>query len=294
MFMRTDLALEANEQLGNTGSKIDGVILTEEKQDDLNIVKMRITSTSAAESLNKPKGTYITIEVPALTDNYDSILKKADIISKEIKAMLPQEGLVLVVGLGNCNITPDNLGPLTAKNVLATRHITGEIARSTGLSELRPVAVLAPGVLGQTGIESAELIASVSEKLKPCAIIVIDALASVKLERLGCTVQLSNAGISPGAGVNNARPKIDRSTLGVPVISIGVPTVVDAITIACDLTGNSTEMLKTRVSPRGEIMMVTPREIDILIERAAKLSAMAINRALQPEFSIEDISTLIS
>lgn len=208
--------------------------------------------------------------------------------------MLPKDGLVLVVGLGNCNITPDNLGPMTAKNVLATRHIKGEIARSTGLSALRPVAVIAPGVLGQTGIESAELIASVSKKLSPCAIIVIDALASMKLERLGCTVQISDTGISPGAGVNNARPKIDSSNLGVPVISIGVPTVVDAVTIACNLTGASKESLKSQISPRGEIMMVTPREIDLLIERAAKLSGLAINRALQPEFSIEDIATLIS
>lgn len=291
MFMRTDLALEANEQLGNV---IDGVILTEEKQEDLNIIKMRITSDSAAESLNKPKGTYITIEVPAFTDNCDSILKEAEIISREIKAMLPKDGLVLVVGLGNCNITPDNLGPMTAKNVLATRHIKGEIARSTGLSALRPVAVIAPGVLGQTGIESAELIASVSEKLKPCAIIVIDALASMKLERLGCTVQISDTGISPGAGVNNARPEISYSTLGVPVIGMGVPTVVDALTIASDLTGSSQEKLKSQISPRGEIMMVTPREIDLLIERAAKLSSMAINCALQPEFSAEDIATLIS
>lgn len=291
MFVRTDLALEANERLGE---KIDGVELTENKVDGLHIVKMKITTASAAKSLNKTQGTYITIGLSSFTDNYDFMFKKAECISKEIKTLLPEEGLVLVVGLGNSNITPDNLGPMTAKNILATRHISGEFARSTGISNLRPVAVLAPGVLGQTGIESAELIASVSEKLKPCAIIVIDALASMKLERLGCTVQISDTGISPGAGVNNARPEISYSTLGVPVIGMGVPTVVDALTIASDLTGSSQEKLKSQISPRGEIMMVTPREIDLLIERAAKLSSMAINCALQPEFSAEDIATLIS
>ncbi len=291
MFFRTDLALEANEQ---AGQKIDGVVLTENKIDDVNIVKMKITTHAAAECLNKPQGTYITIEVPAFTDNYHSPFDKAEIIATEIRSLLPKKGLVVVVGLGNCNITPDNLGPMTAKNILATRHITGELARSTGLSNLRPVAVLAPGVLGQTGIESAELIDSINKKLNPCAVIVIDALASMRLERLGCTVQLSDSGISPGAGVNNSRPRINRSTLGVPVISMGVPTVVDALTLACDLTGDSREQLEKKTSPRGEIMMVTPREIDLLIERASKLSGMAINCALQPDFSIEDISMLMS
>lgn len=291
MFMRTDLALEANEQLGE---EINGVILSAKRQEELFITKMKVTTPAAAERLGKPQGRYITIEVPSFTDNYNSPFEKAELIAKEIRDMLPKKGLVLVVGLGNCNITPDNLGPMTAENVLATRHITGELARSTGLSDLRPVAVLAPGVLGQTGIESAELIASVSAKLNPCAIIVIDALASMRLERLGCTIQLSDAGISPGAGVNNSRPRINRETLGIPVISMGVPTVVDAITLACDLTGDSKENLETKTSPRGEIMMVTPREIDLLIERAAKLSGMSINCALQPDFSIEDISMLLS
>ena len=156
------------------------------------------------------------------------------------------------------------------------------------------MAVLAPGVLGQTGIETGELLYSVTQKLRPAALIVVDALASRRLDRLGCTVQVSDTGISPGSGVGNARPKIDRQTMGVPVVSIGVPTVVDAMTLAADLLGREEAGMEEEISPRGEPMVVTPREIDLLIDRAAKLVSMAINHALQPSFTLEDLGTLVS
>lgn len=296
MKFRTDLAVEVRESVGNN---INGVTYHEEQVEDIKIERLRVETNEAEKKIGKPKGNYITITVPALTDNFQESENKINIISKEIDKLIDKKGLILVAGLGNYNITPDALGPKTANMVLATRHITGEIARSTGLDKLRPVAVLSPGVLGQTGIEAGEFILSVIEKLKPCALIVIDALASRDLARLGCTIQISDTGISPGSGVGNARPKINKETMGIPVISMGIPTVVDAATLAADLlldsaTKNADEnrKLREKMSPRGEAMMVTPREIDLLIERAAKLTAMAINCALHKEFSQQDLLTL--
>ena len=296
MKFRTDLAVEVRESVGNN---INGVTYHEEQVEDIKIERLRVETNEAEKKIGKPKGNYITITVPALTDNFQESENKINIISKEIDKLIDKKGLILVAGLGNYNITPDALGPKTANMVLATRHITGEIARSTGLDKLRPVAVLSPGVLGQTGIEAGEFILSVIEKLKPCALIVIDALASRDLARLGCTIQISDTGISPGSGVGNARPKINKETMGIPVISMGIPTVVDAATLAADLlldsaTKNTDEnrKLREKMSPRGEAMMVTPREIDLLIERAAKLTAMAINCALHKEFSQQDLLAL--
>jgi spore protease len=295
MFFRTDLAVEAREL---AGGEVQGVQMETSRDEGITITRMRICTPEAAEQLGKGMGSYITVEVPPFTDNSMDVPKHVELIAAEIARLLPENGLVLVAGLGNSNITPDNLGPRAAASVLATRHITGELARVTGLSALRPVAVLAPGVLGQTGIETGELLFSVAERLHPCALIVVDALASRRLERLGCTVQISDTGISPGAGVGNARPRIDAQTMGIPVISMGVPTVVDAATLATDLLDceneNEEKTVQKKVSPRGEAMMVTPREIDLLIQRAARMTGMAINCALQPDFSMEDLASLVS
>ena len=184
--------------------------------------------------------------------------------------------------------------------MLATRHITGELARSSGRG-LRPVAVLAPGVLGQTGIETSELMLGLVRQLHPAAVIVIDALASRRLSRLGCTVQLSDTGISPGAGVGNARPRIDRAIMGVPVVGIGVPTVVDAATLALDLlpggddgTETEDERALGKSSRRAARDDGHSREIDLLIERAARLVAMGINCALQPSLTPAEVFSLVS
>ena len=205
--IRTDLALEQRELVpeGAPGIESDELNLG-----DAHITRIRVTSQEGAEALGKPMGTYVTVEVPAFTDDagLDDTLVTA--IKNELSRILPDEGLVLVAGLGNTRITPDALGPKTAAGVLATRHITGEIARSAGLGDLRGVAVLAPGVLGQTGIETSEIIAGIVEKVHPAAVIVVDALASRRLSRLGCTVQMSDSGIRPGAGVGNARREISK------------------------------------------------------------------------------------
>jgi len=277
MIFRTDLALEQHQASTNAP---EGITLEEMAFGDAKITTITIINEQGAKSIGKPAGRYITIEVPPLSD--DGVLNDDAVtaLKGELSRMIPKDGTVLVVGLGNTDITPDALGPKAALGVLATRHITGELARSAGLDNLRPVCVLAPGVLGQTGIETSEIIQSVCSHIKPSAVLAIDALASRQLSRLGCTVQLSDTGISPGAGVGNARKELSENTLGVPVVSLGVPTVVDAATVAYDLTG--AEPPEDKVCPRGQPMIVTPREIDLIIKRAAQMISHSVNCALQP------------
>ena len=218
MEYRTDLALEYTEP---TSQRV-------EKRKNCTITRIRENGAD-----------YITLEVPAISDHIDSGDELLHQLRDELSALLPETGLVLVAGLGNRAITPDALGPQTAEQVLATRHIHGEIARITGLDGLRPVAVVSTGVLGCTGVETRELLTALAREFRPSAVIAVDALAARSLGRLGCTIQLSTGGISPGSGVNNARPQLSRETLGVPVIGIGVPTVVDAGTLAADLLGRA-------------------------------------------------------
>jgi spore protease len=294
MERRTDLAVEERELLGED---IRGVEYSDEESGGLKIERLRIMTERAGQLLRKPVGTYITAQLPPLTDNIRDTDSRVKALADEIRRLLPVNGLVLVAGLGNVDITPDALGPKTASRVLATRHITGEIARSTGLDRLRAVAVLNTGVTGQTGIETGELLQGVIRNIRPSAMIVIDALASRRLERLGCTVQISDAGISPGAGVGNRRTRIDSTTMGIPVIAVGVPTVVDALTLAFDLLDIEDERqsveLSESISPQGRTMVVTPKEIDLLIKRASGLISLSINMALQTDIDTEDLLDLL-
>ncbi len=294
MERRTDLAVEERELLGED---IRGVEYSNEESGGLKIERLRIMTERAGQLLRKPVGTYITAQLPPLTDNIRDTDSRVKALADEIRRLLPVNGLVLVAGLGNVDITPDALGPKTASRVLATRHITGEIARSTGLDRLRAVAVLNTGVTGQTGIETGELLQGVIRNIRPSAMIVIDALASRRLERLGCTVQISDAGISPGAGVGNRRTRIDSATMGIPVIAVGVPTVVDALTLAFDLLDIEDERqsveLSESISPQGRTMVVTPKEIDLLIKRASGLISLSINMALQTDIDTEDLLDLL-
>ncbi len=294
MEKRTDLAVEAREL---AGEDVQGVELKTRKENGTEITRLVVKNHRAGVKLRKEQGTYITIDIPAMTDNFPVNDARVEIIGREIRRLLPVNGLVLVCGLGNTEITPDALGPKSASRVLATRHITGELARSTGLDNLRPVAVLSTGVTGQTGIETSEYIESIVRNVKPNAVVVIDALASRRVSRLGTTVQISDTGISPGAGVRNHRRKINRDTLGVPVIAIGVPTVVDSLTLVSDLLRIEDEKtsgeLKKLLSPRGSTMVVTPKEIDLLIDRASRLVSLSLNRALQTEVDLSTIEALI-
>ena len=284
MQIRTDLALEAAEKAPDMPRLTEqDVEKTQLMEGEATVTRIHIHSGAGSEALGRAPGRYITVEVPPLSDNDDKLVEYARLIGRELAALLPERGTVLVTGLGNESITPDALGPRASRMVLATRHIQGEFARSSGLDDLRATAVLAPGVLGQTGVESGEIVGGLCEVVHPAAVIAIDALASRSVARLGCTVQLCDTGIAPGSGVGNNRKELTEQLLGIPVIGLGVPTVVDARTLAEELTGR--EDAAEQVAPRGAQMMVTPREIDLIISRASRLVAMAVNAALQPDYS---------
>jgi spore protease len=280
-------------------SKLDdgkGVYSTSEKYGNITVSTINITSPKGSLRMNKPMGEYITITCSPFSDSADMPSEEVEVIADKIYSLLPKNSeLALVVGLGNRNITPDALGPKVVEHILATRHISDDVKRSTGLEMLRPVAAISPGVLGQTGVETAEIIHSIVNEIQPGVVIVIDALASRSASRLGTTIQISNTGISPGSGVLNKRKEISMQNLGRPVISIGTPTVVDVMSLIQDITNLfDDESIREKVEPRGEAMMVTPKEIDLIISRASRVMAMAINKALQPDISFKDLEYLIS
>lgn len=283
MAIRTDLALEQTQMIG----VCDGVTSENINFGRIEIDRVSVKNNAAAEKLGKPIGDYVTISFDKfLPEDTSGDLHAA--IKTELLAMLPKkhDNLVLVAGLGNRQITPDALGPKTAAKVFVTRHIKGTLANEIGLRGIMPVAAVSPGVLGDTGIEASELILAAVEKLHPDAVIVIDALAARDISRLGSTVQITNAGINPGAGVGNCRPEISENTLGVPTVALGVPTVVDVSTFVENYDGKEyTETL-------GKSMMVTPRDIDEMIVNASQVLSHAINVALQPNIESEVLISL--
>ncbi|MCL2088491.1 MAG: GPR endopeptidase [Oscillospiraceae bacterium] len=285
MSIRTDLALEACEFAGEIVP--EGVNKQIETREGVTVTTVSITDDHGAKILGKPIGKYITFEIDSLKNISENFEGEVETITEGIASLLPKEGLILVAGLGNSDITPDALGPHTIDQTLATRHIATDLQEYEDLQKLRPVAAISPGVMGRTGIETAEIIHCLCNEIEPKAIIVVDALASRSVDRLGRTVQVSDTGISPGSGVQNSRKEISQETLGLPVISVGVPTVVDMTTVAYELLGEG--MSSEKVSERGRTMMVTPREIDTIIKQAAKLVACSINKALQPMLSMEEI-----
>ena len=287
MNCRTDLAIEAADDALPLGE--EDISQSQEQHGDLVVFRLRVRSERAASVLGKPCGQYITAQMSPLSDDETRLSSHAAVLRRELAALLPPVGTVLVVGLGNRTVTPDTLGPAAADMVLATRHIRGEFARAAGLDDLRPTAVLTPGVLGQTGTESSEIVRGVCREVNPAAVIVIDALAARSPERLGCTVQVCDTGIAPGSGVGNDRLPLNASVLGVPVIGIGVPTVVDAATL---VQAYLQEPFNTPTRAQQPPMMVTPREIDLVISRAARLVALCINGALQPAYSPEELTAI--
>ena len=290
MIFGTDLAIERRE-ITNSG-KNDGVTVKKRRVKSASVTEIEITTDAGAEKLGKPVGTYVTVELPPFSSEFDDADSRMLAVRDEIKKLLPKNTSgVLVVGLGNSDITTDALGPKTAKDIFSTRHITKSLAEEVGLPSLRPVSSASPGVLGQTGIESAEMIRGIMNETSPDAVITVDALSARSIKRLGCTVQMTNTGIVPGSGVGNHRAEISRKTLGVPVIAIGVPTVVDAAALVFDITGN--ENIPQPERERAEKMMVTPREIDVMISRASRLLALAINSALQPDMDMKTLLSLV-
>ena len=284
-YARTDLAVEMIDP--DKDSLPKGIKRRIRKSSVCTVTEITVIDDIAGIRIGKPKGTYITIETDRLSAHPEDFGEQSQNIADELTALIPDRSHILIAALGNESITPDALGPLTAKRVIATRHIAGENAGAV-LSELplNMVSVLSTGVMGQTGIESSELVKAVCEKIKPSCVIVIDALACNDISRLGTTIQLSDSGISPGSGVQNRRKELSRDTLGVPVIAVGIPTVVDMHSIVHSITG-------TPPDKHLPNMMVTPRDIDKMIERSAHLLAFALNRAAQPELSDEDILSMM-
>lgn len=286
MDLRTDLALEKRELLGR--EEPEGVESEESDQGGVKFTKIRVINERGSEALGKPIGTYITAEIPELMKNPVTDDDMIEAVAAQLRSLLPNEGSILAVGLGNTRITPDAVGPKSVSMVLATRHIGKELSDEIGLGELRSVAGFVPGVLGRTGLEAAESVKGLVGAVSPSAIIVVDALAARKLSRLGTTIQISDIGIIPGSGVGNARKEITERSVGVPVISVGIPTVVDVGTLVADLTGSNSE-----IPSESRDMIITPREIDIVIERASELIGMSINKALQPDISVDEMMMLV-
>lgn len=293
MNFRTDLALERAETVSG---KTAGIKKYERSTPVTKTTVIEITDSRGEQALDKPIGKYITVEMNPFTSESDVFDERLDELVKCIRELLPSgNGLVLTAGVGNSDITSDALGPFFASQIFSTRHINDELKKNIGFSkDLRAVASVSTGVLGQTGIESGEYIKSISDSIKPECIITVDALAAKNVSRLGCTVQLSNTGISPGSGIGNKRQKINEEYIGVPVIAIGVPTVVSAVTLAGDILGEENEeILENALNKKGADMIVTPKDIDLLVKNAAYLLALSVNCALQPTLTAETVATLM-
>ena len=292
MKFRTDLALERHEMLK---TELNGVKAKTYENSEAITTIIEITDEGSAEKLGKARGKYITLEMNSFSNEPAVSEGRLNALVQSIKELLPSgDGVVLVAGVGNESITSDALGPLTASNIFATRHISDELRKSAGFNEkLRPVAVVSTGVLGKTGIESSEYIKSICESIKPECVITIDALAAGSVKRLGATVQMSDTGIAPGSGIGNTRKRIDEDFIGVPVIAIGIPTVVDALSLASEISGVNENDIKSTEIVEKNGLIVAPKDIDLLIKNASYLLALAINCALQPTLSVQDLYSLM-
>lgn len=312
---RTDLALEAKERFEDDNVEISGVSIEEDynEEKEVKVTKVVIFTEKGAKVMGKPKGTYITLEAPNLSepdDDYHREISKS--LAKCIKELLPkekEEQSVLIVGLGNREITPDSLGPNVVGNLLITRHIVREYGKiALGREKINQISGIVPGVMAQTGMEASEIVRGIVEEIAPDYIIVIDALAARSTKRLNRTIQIADTGIHPGSGVGNHRNALTKESLGIPVIAIGVPTVVDAATIVNDTMENlimameQSEQLKSigdtlsifnatekhqlireLIAPHLNGMFVTPKDIDETIKKISFTISEALNLALNIE-----------
>ncbi len=297
---RTDLALEAREiwaQDAEDGWHLDGVEVENISREGYPVTVVRITNKQGEQAIGKPMGTYITLELHGLKRREeDAFPRAAQALAEELKPLLSLqagEG-ALVVGLGNQAITPDNIGPSAISHTLVTRHLVEQVPAHFG--HFRPVAALAAGVLATTGVESGELVRAVVDKIKPSCVIAIDALASRSLSRICTTIQIADTGITPGSGVGNHRAALNQETLGVPVIALGVPTVVDVATLCADILAEAgqAELEPEALRCTAEQLMVTPRDIDQSAADLAKVIGYGVNLALQDGLSIEDVEMFLS
>ncbi|WP_186566827.1 GPR endopeptidase [Lawsonibacter celer] len=297
---RTDLAVEATQlwrESAGEETKLEGVEAWDGEREGFPTTTVRILDGRGVEALGKPEGTYVTLDLAGLARREeDAFGRAARALAAELQALLglPEGASALVVGLGNRAITPDAVGPGAVDHTLVTRHLVEQVPEHFG--HFRPVAALAAGVLGTTGMESGELIAAVVEKIRPACVIAVDALASRSLKRLCSTVQLTDTGIVPGSGVGNARAALNRETLGVPVAAIGVPTVVDAATLAADVLAEAgrDDLDPEALQGAGKGLIVTPKDIDARTADMAKVIGFGVNLALQTGLTAEDVEMLLS
>ncbi len=307
---RTDLASERRDifkKANHLEDEIDGIEAEEiEENEKIKITKVKVTNQNGADSIGKPIGNYITIDIKKLkVATNEDIQKAADVLSRELKSLIDEHSVsideILIVGLGNQYVTPDSLGPKVIADIDVTRHILKYMPEVLD-PNTRPVSAISPGVLGTTGIETLEILKGIVDNTKPKLLIIIDALASKSIERISSTIQLADTGITPGAGVGNTRKEISKDSLGIPVIAIGIPTVVEAATIAADSIdlfieklqneAKSNEYLnnlkeqdkyseiKEALMPGDYNFIVTPKEIDELIENMKDVVARGINMSL--------------
>lgn len=314
-----DLAIEAKET--NKSVNISGVNFISEDIEGIKTSWVEIFNEKGEKELNKKKGIYITIESTLINDgNLNAHDSLTDILCTYIRKLLDKYtyNKILVVGLGNENVTADSLGPLVVKKILVTRHQMETLPDELG-EDLISVSAIAPGVMGQTGIETAETIQSITKNIKPDLVIAIDALASRQVSRINTTIQITNTGINPGAGVGNKRKGLNKETLGVPVIAIGVPTVVDATTLINTGISNLLDILASKVNNKeeiekivdslndnernllldntlstyGENLFVTPKEVDDVMNRLSKVISKSINLSIQKTITPFEIDNLL-
>ena len=294
MAFRTDLAVEAIEN-HKTAAALPHVRQSDRTLEGFAVHEVRILSEDAAREIGKPQGRYLTLELDALIRREEDAFPRAcKALSTLLRELLPRpnDGPVLIAGLGNRMITPDAIGPQTADHVIATRHL---IAQSPDIfADWRPVSALAPGVLGQTGVETGEVICGVLDRVRPAAVIAVDALAAGRLSRLLRTVQLADTGITPGAGVGNARAALNEETLGVPVIAVGVPTVVDGATLAHEISSQLGQPNCEALDDLSQPVMITTRDIDREVADISRMIGYAVNMALHPHLSVADIDLYLS
>ena len=308
--IRTDLALEATEICEEQSTALDGVVVDTKELEDCTITTVEIINEIGSKIMNKEIGKYITLESDLMKfDDDDSREKVINYLKDELIEIFgtEQSKKTLIIGLGNWNITSDALGPRTVSKTLVTRHIFKNYNKDYD-DDFSEVAALSPGVMGITGIETVEIVKSIVDKIKPDRVVAIDALASRKMDRVNSTIQISTGGIAPGGGVGNKRKALDKSYLGVDVIAIGVPTVVDAATLTIDVLDlaidnlievsqeNSEfykmltklkeeekyQLIKDSLEPYDKNLIVTPKDIDETIENLAIIISEGLNRSLHP------------
>lgn len=325
----TDLAVELHEMISEDSKKdneeceIEGVRLKVEEtpNKDIKVTWVEVLNKEGEAQMGKPIGNYVTVESQAMRENdVDTHEDIINVLSQNIVKLynLKKDSVILIVGLGNWNVTPDALGPKVISKVLVTRHISESLPIAIDES-VRLVSAVSPGVMGITGIETSEIVKGIVDRVKPELVIAIDALASRSISRINTTIQMSDTGVSPGAGMGNKRMAINEETMGIPVIAIGVPTVVDAATLINDTMDNMLEdmisyvekgsdfyqmlkdlgsdnrypIIKDVLDPYAGNMFVTPKEVDAVVERLSNIIANAINISLHPGITKEDINRYI-